>query len=102
MTKTFTSPTVYITKGGVPKARAYCDKRSVDCAALRKEIDTAFGGAGPQHGYTALMYSAIGIRYNRGTLYPWTLIEKKDALTTVVTPVRTEAQVLAYILARWW
>jgi len=95
--KPFPSADGFFKPGGVARARAYCDKRAEDCAALRKEIDVAFGGHGPQNGYTAVMYGQVHITYDRGDMYAWTVKENNT-----VTPARTEAQVLAYILARFW
>ena len=99
-TACFVSGTDFLRQGGEGKAADYVAARLADALSLKRELDTAFGGTGPQHGCTATLYNnRVQIGYD---LLSWLPFRVFDRSSNTAWFVRTEAQVLAYILARFW
>lgn len=93
----FEGADAFLKAGGAPKARAYVLKRIEDAEALRNgELGGVF--TCPE---VSLYIPAIRVRYNMLSPRPWTVIV--PIIGGVMRyRVTSEAQVLAYILARYW
>lgn len=96
----------YITPQGVDDSAAYVTQRKEDAAKLKAELDAAFDGGAKRGRYqrtpwlecTASMYQGqVFVACNWNCPHPFTVITGNTYYR-----VKTEAQVLAYILARFW
>lgn len=96
----------YLNHKGAAAAHAYVTQRAADTRALQSEIDVAVDGGAKRGRYqrtqwpecvASLYQGQVFVAFNWDSPHPFTVIEG-----TTYHRVKTEAQVLAYILARFW